>query len=67
MLLLPLLIFTDGFGLYRNIYRSLIGIYLIIIAFTLKDRAWKKNVLPLILSPHGSKINDVVDSITPFI
>ena len=59
--------FADGFGLYRNIYRSLMGIYLIIAVFTLKDRARKKNVLLLTLSPYGSKMNDVVDSITPFI
>ena len=31
---LPLMMFIDGFGLYRNMYRSLIGIYLINATFT---------------------------------
>ena len=35
----PLLTFIDGFGLYRNMYRSLMGVYLIIAAFTFQERA----------------------------
>jgi hypothetical protein len=33
----PILIFIDGFGLYQNLYYSLIEVYAIVIGFTAKD------------------------------
>lgn len=59
----PLLTFIDGFGLFRNMYRTLMGVYLIIAAFTFRERARRSNVLPLTLGPHGSNFADVVNSL----
>lgn len=59
----PLLTFIDGFGLYRNMYRTLMGVYLIIAAFSFVERARRSNVLPLTLGPHGSNFDDVVASL----
>jgi len=56
----PLLTFIDGFGLFRNMYHTLMGVYLIIAAFSFRERARRSNVLPLTLGPHGSNFEDVV-------
>lgn len=60
VLALPLITFIDGFGLYRNSYRSLMGIYLIMAGLTLRERTRRSNVLPLTLGPHGSNFCDVI-------
>jgi hypothetical protein len=59
----PLLTFIDGFGLYRNSYRSLMGMYLIMASLSFQDRTRRANVLPLTLGPHGSNFSDVVDAL----
>jgi hypothetical protein len=59
----PLLTFIDGFGLYRNSYRSLIGIYLIMACLTFRERHRRANVLPLTLGPHGNNFPDIVDAL----
>lgn len=59
----PLLTFIDGFGLFRNMYRTLMGVYLIIAAFTFRERSRRSNVLPLTLGPHGSNFSDVVNAL----
>jgi hypothetical protein len=41
---LPLLTFIDGFGLYRNAYRSLMGIYCIPTGLTFKERTSRVKV-----------------------
>ena len=58
----PILVFIDGFGLYRNSYRSLIGVYAIVAGLTAEDRNRQANVFPLTLSPHGSNFVDTVKS-----
>lgn len=60
---LPLLTFIDAFGLYRNSYRSLMGIYFIIAALSARERDRRANVFPLTLGPHGSNFADVVEAI----
>ena len=60
---LPLTPFIDGFGLYSNAYRSLMGIYFLMAAFSAKERSRMSNVLPLTLGPHGSNMTDVVNSL----
>jgi len=55
----PLLTFIDGFGIYRNSYRSLMGMYVINAALTYLERTRRANVLPLTLGPHGSNFADV--------
>jgi hypothetical protein len=54
--------FIDGFGLYRNSYRSLMGIYLIPAALSFQERARRANVFPLALGPHGSNFADVISA-----
>jgi len=44
-----LLMFSAGFGLYRNSYCSLMGVCVIIAAFTSTERALRANVLPMTL------------------
>lgn len=60
---LPLLTFIDAFGLYRNLYRSLIGIYFIIVALSTRKRDRRANVFPLILGLYRSNFADIVEAI----
>lgn len=62
-MLLPLIIFIDAFGLYRNLYRSLIGIYFIIAVLNTRKRDRRANVFPLILRLYGSNFVDIVEAI----
>lgn len=62
-MLLPLITFIDTFGLYRNSYRSLIGIYFIIVAMNSRERNRRANMFPLTLSLHSSNFADVVDTV----
>ena len=57
---LPLLLFIDGFGLYRNMYRTLMGVYANIVTFAFHERQRQSNILPLTPGPHGSNFSDVV-------
>lgn len=56
----PFQMFIDGFGLYRNSYRSIMGFYMIIGALTFQERTRRANVLPITLGPHGQNFEDVV-------
>ncbi|KAI8171048.1 hypothetical protein KHU50_005759 [Colletotrichum sp. SAR 10_65] len=56
----PVLVFIDGFGIYRNSYRSLVGVYLIIAALNGLDRHRAANIFPITLSPHGSNFDDTI-------
>ena len=60
---LPYLLFLDGFGLYRNSYRSLMGVYLMLTSFGFNEQMRRANVIPLTLGPHGSNLNDVLDAL----
>ena len=60
---LPLLTFIDGFGLYRNVYRTLMGVYLNFAALSFQERTRRANVVPITLGPHGSNFADVVDAL----
>ena len=62
----PLVTFIDGFGLYRNSYRSLMGFYQIPAAMNFRERNRRTNVLPITLGPHGSNFDDVVDTMKEF-
>ena len=62
----PFLTFIDGFGLYRNAYRTLMGWYIIIAALTFEDRSRRINVHPITLGPHGSNLADVAKTLQPF-
>ncbi|KAL2752301.1 hypothetical protein ACRALDRAFT_2113829, partial [Sodiomyces alcalophilus JCM 7366] len=56
---MPLLSFTNGFSLYRNIYKSIIGIYLFIAPLKSRYHNYQHNIIPLILGPYGSNPNSV--------
>ncbi|KAL9036395.1 MAG: hypothetical protein Q9180_004325 [Flavoplaca navasiana] len=60
---LPYLLFLDGFGLYRNSYRSMMGVYLMLGSLSFSERMRRVNVFPLTLGPHGSNLDDVLDSL----
>ena len=62
---MPFIMFVDGFGLYRNMYRSLMGFYLINAAFSYADRSRPTNIIPLTLGPHGSNMEQVAAALTP--
>ncbi|OXV05499.1 hypothetical protein Egran_06733, partial [Elaphomyces granulatus] len=52
---LPLMMFTDGFGAYRNAYRSLMGVYLLLAGLSMAERNKRAN---LTLGPHGSNFDE---------
>lgn len=60
---LLLLTFIDVFGLYRNLYRLLIGIYFILALLCGYERNRRVNVFPLTLGPHSSNFADIVEAI----
>ncbi|KAK4208148.1 hypothetical protein QBC37DRAFT_297257 [Rhypophila decipiens] len=60
---LPLLTFIDGFGLFSNTRRSLVGYYVTPANFTAHDRRRRYNTFPILFSPRGSNFNDVVDKL----
>jgi hypothetical protein len=60
ILSLPYTAFIDGFGLYRNMHRSIIGKYLQWSFMNKVDRKRQINVFPLTLGPFGASWEDVV-------
>ncbi|KAI9848827.1 MAG: hypothetical protein M1837_006343 [Sclerophora amabilis] len=64
-LCMPMMTFIDGFGLYRNSYRSLMGIYQIPAGLCAKDRNRRANVFVSTLGPHGAKFEDVIAALWP--
>ncbi|KAL7627668.1 hypothetical protein AAE478_001861 [Parahypoxylon ruwenzoriense] len=56
---LPFQVFVDAFGLYYNMYRSIMGVYLIGEFFNTGRRLRKHSILPLTLGPFGAEIADV--------
>ena len=62
---LLLLTFIDAFGAYRNIYRSLLGIYNTPANLPSMERGRRHNVLTLTLGPHGSSFEDVISVLEP--
>lgn len=57
---IPLLVFIDGFGVYSNSYRTLMGFYVIPAGFSAQERSRRANVFPITLGPHGSNFDDVI-------
>ncbi|KAI1822541.1 hypothetical protein F4861DRAFT_540927 [Xylaria intraflava] len=53
---LPFQMFIDAFGLYRNMYRSLLGVYLTPEFFAPELRSKRSNIFPLTLGPHGADL-----------
>ena len=59
----PYQLFIDGFGLYRNMYRSVMGIYMIPACLSAAERAKMSNIYPIALGPHGSNFDDVITAL----
>jgi hypothetical protein len=57
---MPLQLFIDGFGVFRNTYRSLKGFYLIPACLPYFERRKESNVFTLTLGPHGADMADIV-------
>lgn len=60
---MPVLTFIDGFGVYRNSYRTLTGFYCTPAGLSENDRTREANVFPVALGPHGSDFGDVVKAL----
>ncbi|EMF13965.1 uncharacterized protein SEPMUDRAFT_41081, partial [Sphaerulina musiva SO2202] len=54
------LTFINSFGLYRNVYRMLIGFYFIFVGLSFYKRARRANVLPFTIRLHSSNFSDVL-------
>jgi len=65
VLSVPIVTFNDGFGLYRSMYKSIMGVYLFLANLTGKESNRQANVFPLTLGPHGSNFADVAEAIKP--
>lgn len=62
---LPFLLFIDGFGLYRAMYKSLTGIYAIMATLGYRDRSRPEGMYSFALGPHASNFEDVMGAIAP--
>ena len=67
MVSVPVFTFMDAFGVYRNMQRSLMGIYNIPAGMTFEERSRNVNVFPITLGPHGSNDEDVLEAIQSLI
>lgn len=67
VILVLIINFTDGFGLYRNMYRTLIGFYMLNRALSIQERKRRTNVFPLTISPYGSNLDDIIRVIRVFL
>ncbi|OAF59083.1 hypothetical protein VC83_04343 [Pseudogymnoascus destructans] len=59
---LPFIEFIDGFGIWRNMYRSLTGVYISLAGQALRVRMHRENVIVLTTTPHGSRLDDILAS-----
>ncbi|SMR43431.1 unnamed protein product [Zymoseptoria tritici ST99CH_3D1] len=59
----PLVMFIDDFGLYRNMYRALTGFYMLFGSLSNKERNRRANCIPLTLGPHGSNMEEMIEAI----
>lgn len=54
-----LILFADGFGLYRTLHKSIMGIYVSIASLCRSDRLRQMNIMPATLGPHASDDEEV--------
>jgi hypothetical protein len=66
LLSVPMVCFVDGFGLYRNMYRTVMGVYLTLASMNIRHRTRQANMFPLTLGPHASNFGDVISGISGF-
>lgn len=63
---MSLIIFINDFDLFRNVYRFLMSIYVILASMTLTKRNRKANVFFITLKSHESKLSNVINAINLF-
>jgi hypothetical protein len=59
----PHLDFIDGFGVFRNSYRTLMGFYFTPAGLLGTERARPGSIFPIVLGPHASNFGDVVKAL----
>lgn len=59
--------FIDIFGLYRNIYRLLIGCYLFNATLKNKDRNRRANIILLTLGLYSCNLLAVIEAVSPIL
>lgn len=64
MVSLPFKMFIDKFGAYRNMYRSILGIYGLPAFYDDRTNNLRSSVIPLALGPFGSDESRVIRSLT---
>ncbi|KAI5789148.1 hypothetical protein EDC01DRAFT_616999 [Geopyxis carbonaria] len=62
---IPQVLFCDGFGAYRNSYRSLTAVHCTPANLPLEERRKLYNNRLLTIGPFGSKLEDLIDAIKP--
>ncbi|GAW12819.1 hypothetical protein ANO14919_021900 [Xylariales sp. No.14919] len=62
---LPFQMFVDAFGLYRNMYRSIMGMYYITQFFDASIRNRRSTVFTATLGPFGADLGDVFKVLLP--
>ena len=62
---LPTIDFIDAFGLYRNMYRALLGVYSMPACLQQPYRRQQRFHATVTLGPFGASLNQVVDAIGP--
>ncbi|OJD21432.1 hypothetical protein ACJ73_07228 [Blastomyces percursus] len=60
---LPYQLFVDGFGLYRNMYRSSMSFYMIP-ALSAVERSKRNNIFTLTFGPHGTNVPDTITALS---
>ncbi|CAG9996613.1 unnamed protein product, partial [Clonostachys byssicola] len=63
MVSLPMFLFMDAFGLFRNMYRAIDGYYLIPQYVERSQRNKRSNLIPLTLGPFGSDMADAISGL----
>ncbi|KAK3896551.1 hypothetical protein C8A05DRAFT_39905, partial [Staphylotrichum tortipilum] len=59
----PHIDFIDGFGVFSNSYRTLMGFYFTPAGLTEKERARPGSIFPIVLGPHASNFSDVIKAL----
>lgn len=57
---LPHTTFIDGFGLFRNSYRTLVGMYITLAGLNAHERRRRAITFPVLLSPHGAVLKKLL-------
>ena len=57
---MPILVFVDDFGIFRNMYRALKGFYVTLAGLPYSERRKIANNFTLTLGPHGANLSQTV-------